>query len=310
MRIREPRCSGSRRRSAILPGTLIVGLCLAGFARPSSAQPAAMADHEPVHPAASQAEPDGPVEQPEDLGPEAARERDSQARAVELFELGSQYYVQAKYERALEAFLDAQTLYPSAEFQYNIGVCHEQLEQYDAAARAYQTYLRNVEVIEDRANIENKVRRLTALANKSRAAEQAVQTVTVPTPAQEPRAPGRGRIILGAVGLSAAVVGGSVGVIALGTVALANSRAIEGLAEGRNPDHLTLDDAKEADAGGRRAESWQFAVGGVCAALAIGSTVLMISGIVKRKANAARTQARLAASLSPRGVALSLRGSF
>lgn len=243
---------------------------------------------------------------------------EKQARAVELFNLGSQYYVDAEYERALEAFLDAQTLYPSAEFQYNIGACYEQLERYEAASRAYKTYLRNVEDIRDRANVENKIRRMDSMAELARkGSEPAASTETVTTvpppqsrPSKDPQKVGKAMVVIGAVTMSLAAAGTGSAVLILGAQARKNGRIIEEINEGENPQKLTLEAARGVDEAGRRAETLQFVIGGVGAALTIGAAVLLGTGAAKAKS---RNQARrpgLAPYIGRGRAGLTLRGSF
>ena len=105
------------------------------------------------------------ISQKPDLSSSAPTQNASQkdakiSKAMALFQKGVELYNEVKYE----ASLDAQTLYPSPDFQYNIGSCHEQIEQYPSAVRAFKTYLRNKTNVADAANVRARIRRLEKLS--------------------------------------------------------------------------------------------------------------------------------------------------
>lgn len=238
------------------------------------------------------------------------------ARAEKLFNLGSQYYAKAEYTRALEAFLDAQTIYPSADFQYNIGACYEQLEQYDEAARAYGTYLRNARGITDRANIENKIQRMERLAEATRARREAAPQQQVASPAgpqpiaRDARAPGRGWLVVGIVGSSLGIVGGTAAGLALGLAAGRDNDAIVELGTGRNPDQLTQSMARELGERRDRKAAMMWTGIGIGATLSVASAAFIIKGAREARRGRAQTKTSFTPHFSRRGIGASLLTRF
>jgi tetratricopeptide (TPR) repeat protein len=62
--------------------------------------------------------------------------------AHQYYELGAQAYEKGDYAAALRAFEAAWAEAPNPELQFNIARCHERMFQWDAAAEAYETYLK------------------------------------------------------------------------------------------------------------------------------------------------------------------------
>jgi len=60
----------------------------------------------------------------------------------QYYELGAQAYEKGDYAAALRAFEAAWAEAPNPELQFNIARCHERMFQWDAAAEAYETYLK------------------------------------------------------------------------------------------------------------------------------------------------------------------------
>ena len=74
-------------------------------------------------------------------------------------ELGKQFYAQAHYADALQEYQRALDIVPLPLLHYNVGRCHEQLGQYQAAIQQYEAYLRlSAKPPADRAETEEKIR--------------------------------------------------------------------------------------------------------------------------------------------------------
>lgn len=86
--------------------------------------------------------------------------QDASSLAMEIFEAGSAYYKQGNYEKALEQFEEAYRLDPLPELLYNIGQCHERLQDYRDAIDAYGRYLDADPQAQDRQAVEEKIKNL------------------------------------------------------------------------------------------------------------------------------------------------------
>lgn len=242
---------------------------------------------------------------------------------MQFYTDGKAAYDAGKYEDALKLFLDAQSLYPSPVFHYNIGLCHEALGHLDQAVISYEAYLRSYknafgEAPEDQVNTENKIQRL----NKQIEAEKAEAEkpdepppVVAPPPEQEDeepekqRKPGRGMIIAGGVltgvGVGAAVVGGSI----YGAIASDVSGQLDNVYLGGNPDRVTLEDARALDEKGRLAELNQILLLSLGGAIGVVGIALLATGIAKRN-RASSSNAMLIPTAGPSSAGLMIRGRF
>lgn len=234
-----------------------------------------------------------------------------EALAMSHFQIGTAAYSAGEYDTALQQFQDAQGLYPSPNFHYNIGQCYEALERPQQAIDSYRAFLRAVPDTPDRANIENKMTRLEKRIADEKAANAANNEPTDPVPTgpePERRAPGRAMIASGAVltGLGAAVAIG--GGLAFGLQALDRSDRVNAVFEDGNPDGLTLAETDRLDEEGRRAQTGQIitmAAGGAVAA--VGITLLALGIVDKRRAGNLEAAAPL---IGPGLAGLSLKGRF
>jgi tetratricopeptide (TPR) repeat protein len=86
--------------------------------------------------------------------------QDDSSLAMPIFEAGKAYYDQGSYDKALEQFEEAYRLQPLPELLYNIGQCHERLQDYPAAIEAYSRYLDEKPDAEDTQAVEEKIRNL------------------------------------------------------------------------------------------------------------------------------------------------------
>jgi tetratricopeptide (TPR) repeat protein len=89
-----------------------------------------------------------------------AAAQDDSSLAMPIFEAGKAYYDQGSYDKALEQFEEAYRLQPLPELLYNIGQCHERLQDYPAAIEAYSRYLEEKPDAEDTQAVEEKIRNL------------------------------------------------------------------------------------------------------------------------------------------------------
>ena len=238
------------------------------------------------------------------------------------FQLGQGMYSQAKYQEALEHFQDAQGLFPSPAFHYNIAQCYEELDKPERAIESYKAYLRGVPDARDRPRVEATIERLEQLIEERRKeAELAAQLANQENkgtgePEKEPPPKGLGLLVAGGVltaaGLGVAVGGGT----AFGLQAQSKSDELDDINNGTTS--ATLAQAEQIDADGQQAQTLQivmFAVGG---AVTIGGAVLLGIGAKKFKQDKAqrdakaeeKPQVRLRPAFGPRGGGFSLQGRF
>lgn len=250
---------------------------------------------------------------------------DTEARAMQAYNDGKAAYDAGKYEDALKLFLDAQSLYPSPVFHYNVALCQEALGNLEQAVISYEAYLRSYknafnEDPEDKVNTENKIERINkqlelqkAEANKP---AQPVAPVIVAPPSEPqtdlepaPAHPGRGLIITGGVltgvGVAVAVIGGTV----FGLESADISGQLDDVYEAGNPDRVTLEQASALDEDGRAAELNQILLMSVGGAVAVVGVALLATGIAKRN-RAGSSTARLLPVAGPSSAGLVLHGRF
>ena len=245
---------------------------------------------------------------------------DTEARAMQAYADGKAAYDAGKYDDALKLFLDAQSLYPSPVFHYNIALCHESLGSLDQAVISYEAYLRSYnnafgESPEDQVNVQNKIDRI----NKQIEAEKAATDkppepiITEPAPEQEPvepsKPPGRGMIIAGGVltgiGVAAAAIGGPV----YGVIATNASGELDNVYLGGNPERVTLEEARALDEKGRLAELNQILLISLGGAIGIVGIALLAAGISKRN-RAGSQSAMLVPTAGPNSAGFVLQGRF
>lgn len=107
---------------------------------------------------------------------------DDLARAKRQLAIGHQAYDEARHEDALAAFESAYAAYPVADFQYNIGLCHERLGNVEAAITAFEAYLAGKPDAPDRATVERRI----AVLVEQRPTVPVTLTASVPPPAPRP----------------------------------------------------------------------------------------------------------------------------
>jgi tetratricopeptide (TPR) repeat protein len=247
----------------------------------------------------------------------AAPADESEQRALAAYREGQEAYDAGRYDEALELFLEAQSFYPSPDFHYNIGKCHEALENYEQAAISYKAYLRSYksafdEDPQDEANIQNKIDRLEKQVEADKAAAEAAankqpEVIIQTVPAEKPPKPGLALIITG--GVLAGVGVGAVGVGAglFGPRAADFSRQLDQVYTGGNPERVTLDEARQLDIDGRAAQRNQILLISVGAALAVTGVALLVVGVNKKKQG---PSAVVTPTAGPEGAGLVIQGRF
>lgn len=245
---------------------------------------------------------------------------DTETRAMNAYREGQEAYDAGDYAKALELFLEAQSLYPSPDFHYNIGKCHEALENYKQAVISYKAYLRSYnsaygEDPADKANIQNKIDRLEKQIEEAEAAAEAErnkkpEVIIKEVPGEDkPKPPGRGLIITGGVltGVGVGVV--VAGAAAFGSKAASISNELDDVYSG-NPDRVTLEEARELDAQGRKAELNQIVMISLGSAVAVTGIALLAVGVVKKKKGASKKTPTIAPTAGPDGAGLVIMGRF
>jgi len=110
-----------------------------------------------------------------------ARKASEDEHARVLFEQGRQAYQDARYEEALDLFMQAYALSKRPQLLNNIGQAADRLRMDSEALDAYQRYLAEVPDAENRPAIENRIAALKVVIESNR-------TPSVPTPAETARA--------------------------------------------------------------------------------------------------------------------------
>lgn len=94
---------------------------------------------------------------------------DGDQRARLHFESGASYYEAGEYEDALREFQHAYELSQRPQLFYNISLCYQNLGDLENAAGFLERYLREVAEIENRANLEIRLRNLRERLEAQRA---------------------------------------------------------------------------------------------------------------------------------------------
>lgn len=238
-------------------------------------------------------------------------------QAMRAYQRGTENYDRAQYESALADFKEAASLYASADFQYNIGLCYEKLDKYDEAIRAFRTYLRAKPDASDRPNVESRIadleERIEQQKRQAQADEQARRDaenrpapiiIQEPRDDDEPEQNGRGLVISGAalIGLGGAIaLGGGIG---FGAAARQRSLAIDEIQNDGNPEGIGFGEAEDLEAEGKRLEAIQIGLAAGGAVVAVTGAVLLALGLRKRKS------VQASAWLGPSTAGLSLTGRF
>jgi hypothetical protein len=109
-------------------------------------------------------------------------------RARLHYESGASYYEAGEYEDALREFRRAHELSQRPQLFYNISLCYQNLGDLEQAASFLERYLQDVQTIENRANLEIRLRNLRERMERAResdvpdpgAVEQPGRTEAIP----------------------------------------------------------------------------------------------------------------------------------
>jgi tetratricopeptide (TPR) repeat protein len=142
--------SSRRRRFARAWRAALIAVCLGSISLESSAQPAAPA------PAPS------PASEP------------ALAEARARYQEGAQAYTEGRYKDAIDLFLDADRIRPSAALSFNIARAYEKLRDASGALRWYRDYFRRTDKPEDREQVQLRIGALQELLR-----QKGVQQVTI-----------------------------------------------------------------------------------------------------------------------------------
>ncbi|MEM6993422.1 MAG: tetratricopeptide repeat protein [Myxococcota bacterium] len=236
-------------------------------------------------------------------------------QAMDAYERGTANFNAEHYETALSDFKEAASLYASADFQYNIARCYEELGKHEEAVRAFETYLKAKPDADDRAAVENRIKLLEKLIEEERKRKEQEakggKTVVVKEVGEDRTAKrqrmARPLIISGAVLAGVGVLVAAGGGLGFGLAAKSRSDALETIQTGGNPEDSTFDDAQTLADDGQRFETIQIAMlaagGGVAG---IGAGLLGVGVSFKKGPKAAALVPRL----SPGQAGLSLVGRF
>lgn len=99
------------------------------------------------------------------------------------FERGALLYETERYREAIAEFEQARVVMPTPALDYNIGRAYERLEEWSAAADAFERYLRDAKNADDR---EAMASRIVTLRARSAAARASLPAHTSPPPQPVP----------------------------------------------------------------------------------------------------------------------------
>ena len=261
-----------------------------------------------------------PAEGDEGQAGEAGEEPSAKDRAIEAYDAGTEAYAGGEYEEALQLFLEAQSLYPSPDFHYNIAQCHEALGNYKQAIISFQAYLRSSKSVSgedahDKIGVENKIQRLEEQLEAQRKADEAEknkkpEVIIQKVPEEDKKRPGLALMVSGGVlagvGVGVVVVGGAV----FGARAAQLSSQLEDVYEDGNPNLVTLEEARQIDADGRAANLNQALMMSLGSAVAATGVALLVVGVLKKNKAANAPEAEVAPAVGPEGAGLVIRGRF
>lgn len=215
-------------------------------------------------------------------------------RAAALRKQAEQKYFDDDFQGALEDFAAAWELSPHPTDLFNMGRIHEEKGELVDAVRRYEQFVEQPRIpLEERALVAERLEVLRVLVAEQTAPSPPPPRPTTTGPADrttmtdDPRAKSvRPLVISGStlagVGAAIALAGG----LGFGLAARRDSRRIDRLGDGSNPERLGLAEAEDLDARGRDLESLQIASVAAGAALVVLGTALLATGLVRRRAAA------------------------
>lgn len=91
-------------------------------------------------------------------------------RAREAFDKAQGHFARGEYKEAREQFQAAYEARPFAQFLFNIGACHEKLQEYDKAVEYYEKYLKDEPQARDRKEVGKRIEVLKKEIDRLKAA--------------------------------------------------------------------------------------------------------------------------------------------
>jgi tetratricopeptide (TPR) repeat protein len=99
---------------------------------------------------------------------------DAKAHARTLYERGAKAYAEARYAQAVDAFLEADRVFPTPQLRFNIAKAYDRIGQPSGALSYYRDYLRRAPDAADFQEVTARVREL-----EQQLAQRGVQQLTV-----------------------------------------------------------------------------------------------------------------------------------
>lgn len=110
------------------------------------------------------------------------------AKAKKHFERGEKLFALGKFEQALDQYQLAYDAAPIPDFLFNMGQCHRNLGDYEAAIFSFRKYLKLVPDADDREQVEAYIDELEAEQDKRNAAKFGFETKKPPADDDRPAA--------------------------------------------------------------------------------------------------------------------------
>ncbi|MCR9166430.1 MAG: hypothetical protein ACE37F_01250 [Nannocystaceae bacterium] len=242
-------------------------------------------------------------------------------RAVAAFEAGQKAFANADFFTALHNFQRAQQLAPTPELHYNIGLCHERVDNWDRAIESFEHYLEETPDAFDRADVEARIR-----AAKRRRAKEARVTPPALTPGKSDPPPSppptrvqpsldaepevaahRALVVSGASLLAVGIAGGIAGPVAM-TMGIRDNDIVLRRFNAGNPEGIPIEDARAIEQESRTLNTARWVTVGVGGAVAATGAVLLGVGL-KRRADA-RRYAEVIPNMGPHSAGVTVAGRF
>lgn len=134
----------------------------------------------------------------DDRKPDERRARSTAERSAEVdraaakkhFERGEKLFALGKFADALDQYERAYDAAPIPDFLFNMGQCHRNLGDYEAAIFSFRKYLKAVPDADDREQVEAYISELEAEQEKRNAAKFGFENKP-PPPDEDPQPEGR-----------------------------------------------------------------------------------------------------------------------
>jgi tetratricopeptide (TPR) repeat protein len=207
---------------------------------------------------------------------------DAEGQAREAFSRGRIHYDNGEFAQAAEAFEDAYRLSGREMLQYNLYLAYRDANMPEKAAGALRAYLERVDVIENRPQLEARLRALEEgiaerKAARERAAQEARSTSSTPSstppPSEQPAAQDPGKWWLMPTIVMAGGAAMMLGAIGTGVVAASKQKELDENCDGNVCDPKYED---TADQGQLFAITTDVLLFGGIAVAATGATLLLL----------------------------------